>query len=342
MLHAHRGVKSLRHSLSARAAAAEIKDPARPPIRSMAKECGKCGAVFARPWMLKRHEGRKTPCDLIVPPSVDESVRSCEHCNRVFSSQQSLYLHRHHRCKAAKGGGLGAAEAAQDARDARAAVARVEKQLGELTALIKAQGGDAAARAAEPVGVVVNVATQIVVNIRPWDAGACVALPRAQLGAAFRENSALSEYAGLMYQSMVDEKIAPPYVREILAEVVRRCHDDPAARNVCINPNRADQALVFATSGEWQATELTCAIRAMFDCAAKVMQETSLQNKPPDELPPLVAEALLMAALMYNGTPEQYVEESRGAMSAHLANLAHSARPPAGAARGKARRLLLG
>jgi hypothetical protein len=181
------------------------------------------------------------------------------------------------------------------------------------------------------VGLVTNVGSVTHVtnnfapaNIRPWDGSPAdrIAVPLSLMAAAFAESSRLKEYCRLGDDEKTDPKVAPPYVLDILMDLVKRAHADPAARNVYLNPRRADQALVCLKSGRWEVIQLVEATRLLFDGVAVHIRAVTLSDEERRRLPLEAQNALAMADLAYRDEPEEYAKRAKGPMAAHLANTA--------------------
>jgi hypothetical protein len=172
---------------------------------------------------------------------------------------------------------------------------------------------------------VTNVTNNIAqVNIRPWDGAPAdrIDVPLSLIAAAFAENSRLKEYCRLGDNEKTDPKIAPPFVLEMLMDLVKRAHADPAARNVYLNPRRADQALVCLKSGRWEVIQLAEATRLIFDGVVVSIHAVTLSYEKLRELPLEAQNAMAMAGLVYRDEPEEYAKRAKGPMAAHLANTA--------------------
>ena len=121
---------------------------------------------------------------------------------------------------------------------------------------------------------------------------------------------------------ITDPKVAPPYVVELLMDLVRRGHADPAARNVHLNPRRADQALVHMTSGQWEVIPLAEAARFLFDGVAATVHSVAISDAEAQSLPLEARSALAAAGMLYEEEPEVYVTRAKGPLAAHLSNMA--------------------
>jgi hypothetical protein len=176
-------------------------------------------------------------------------------------------------------------------------------------------------------GPVTNIERPVtnIIQIMPWDGDRRIAVDVAQIAAAFAENGRLQEYARLGDHELTDPEIAPPYVTELLMDLTKRAHADPAARNVYLNPRRADQALVHLKTGRWEVLPLQSATRLMFDGVAQGIQTVSRKYEERRQLPLEAQNALSMAGLMYDDEPEEYVKRAKAPMSAHLVNTAPEA-----------------
>ncbi len=225
--------------------------------------------------------------------------------------------------------------------------ARMEAQVLELTALVRQQiaapapateaGRDLVpAPVALPpaVGITAPVATvqaaHQIVNVQnnilmfptvPWDGeGPRVRIGTAQIVAAFAENARLREYTGYSDYELADHAVASPYVTELMVDLVRRGHASPEARNVYLNPRRADQVLVHLRSGQWEVRSLADATRLMFDGVAEGIHRVVLSDEERRRLPLEAQNALAIAGMLYEEEPDEYVKRAKAPMMAHLTN----------------------
>lgn len=296
--------------------------------------CKKCGASFRDSYAFGRHEARKTPCDPIIdaPPDTDDkTVIRCKYCGREFASKHSLSRHVRHRCKIANSDEgmekLMDHTLQRQMAEQRQATDELRAQITELTSLLKSQ----AIVPQQSASVIVNgPADQRVgqqfnigkVEIRPWDSARAISVDIAEIAAAFAENARLQEYARLPEHSLTDPDIAPPYVTELFTDLVRRGHTDPAARNIYLNPRRADQVLVQLKGGTWEVKTALEGCRALLDGVATSVQEVTLAYEKRKQLPTEAQNALATAGLLYDEEPEAYVKRAKASLAAHLTNLA--------------------
>jgi hypothetical protein len=167
---------------------------------------------------------------------------------------------------------------------------------------------------------IAQVSQQII--IRPWDGAPADRLnvTRDAIAAAFAENARLKEYCRLGDDEKTDPKVAPPYVLEMFMDLVKRAHADPVARNVYLNPRRADQALVCLKSGRWEVVQLVEATRLLFDGVAVCIRAVARSYEELQQLPLEAQNAMALAGLVYGDEPEEYAKRARGSMAAHLSN----------------------
>ena len=229
-------------------------------------------------------------------------------------------------------------------------IALQSEQIAKLTLLMEKQLTlDSAPRpagvAAEPALVIntgpttnniQNIAQQNIIKIVPWDGDRRISVGAEQIAAAFVENGRLKEYAGWSDHEMTDPELAPPYVTELLMDLTKRAHMDPTARNVYLNPRRADQVLVNTTSGRWEIVPLAEASRLLFDGIAANIYQLTITAAELRKMPMEAQNAVSMARMMYREEPEEYVARARGPMAAHLSNTAprQSGRDATGCSRG--------
>lgn len=160
------------------------------------------------------------------------------------------------------------------------------------------------------------VTNNTVVHIHPWDGERRIGVELAHILAAFTDNAKLREYARMGDHELTDPTIAPPYVTELLMDLTRRAHADPALRNIYLNPRRADQSLVHKKNGTWEVLPLAEATRLIFDGVAATIHHTTIEER--QQLPLEAQNARSMAGLLYES--EEYVKRAKAPMAAHLVN----------------------
>jgi hypothetical protein len=316
--------------------------------------CPKCGVTFPKNQGLQKHLARKRPCDPILErgvltPEQQNSPNRCRYCGRAYSRSDSLKRHLK-TCKIASSAeGMEALmeHTLKQQLDAQTAeVGALKAQMAKLTALLEGQliagatpAGPRVGAATINIGQVANTTTTTttniaqvnqhmnVVNIRPWDGPSAdrIHVPIDLITAAFSENPRLKEYCSLGDAEKTDPKVAPQYVLEMLMDLVKRAHADPAARNVYLNPRRADQALVCLKSGRWEVIQLAEATRLLFDGVVVSIHAVTLSLEKLRQLPLEAQNAMAMAGLVYRDEPEEYAKRAKGPMAAHLANTAPTA-----------------
>ena len=203
-------------------------------------------------------------------------------------------------------------------------------KIDKLTTIVEKMSGQlalASQQIAQPIqhaGQVNNgaVTNNTVVNIHPWDGDRRIGVELAHILAAFTDNAKLREYARMGDHELTDPVIAPPYVTELLMDLTRRAHADPASRNVYLNPRRADQALVHKKSGAWEVLPLAEATRLIFDGVAATIHHTTMTLAERRQLPLEAQNALSMAGLLHDDEPAEYVKRAKAPMAAHLVNTA--------------------
>jgi hypothetical protein len=198
-------------------------------------------------------------------------------------------------------------------------------QIAELAAMLKQQLSIA------PQVNQVNQISQVnqvgqvnqVIQIIPWDsADGKIRFTVEDVAAAFAENARLKEYATWSEGDLANPTKAPPYVTELLLDLVKRGHANPTARNVYLNPKRADQVLVRKGSGSWEVMAIGTAARALFDGVAETLQAVTHSQAGLAALPYDTQNALAIAGMLYQEDPDEYVKRAKGEMAAHLANVA--------------------
>jgi hypothetical protein len=156
----------------------------------------------------------------------------------------------------------------------------------------------------------------------PWDSDRRITVGVQDMIAAFAENPRLQAFARLPDHEMADHEIGGPFVIELFMDLIRRAHADPTMRNVYLNPRRMDQVLVYHEKGRWEVFPLPDTIRLMMDGISEKIRPVILTPKLCGQLPLEAQNALAMAGMLYEETPDAYARRAKGLMSAHLANMA--------------------
>lgn len=302
-------------------------------------KCERCSAAFESNRNLQRHLARKKPCDPIIamealPVGEQANPNRCRYCGRGYSRSDNLARHLK-TCKIANSD-----EGMEKLLDhtLQRQLAEQSAQIAELTSLVKqlatsqlALAAPAAQQIAQPINAPSTInngpVTNTTITINAWDGNQRIGVELAQIMAAFADNTKLREYAKLGDHELTDPEIAPPYVTELLMDLTKRAHADPAARNVYLNPRRADQVLVHKKSGAWEVLPLLEATRLLFDGVAQGILRVSRTYEERKQLPLEAQNALSMAGMLYDDEPEEYVKRAKASMSAHLVNTAPTEAP---------------
>lgn len=176
---------------------------------------------------------------------------------------------------------------------------------------------------------VVNVNINAVVHIHPWgsDEGK-VAVTPGMLNEVFSNSQRLRDYCRFDCADLMDVGKALAYVTEGLVELARRAHSAPEARNIYLNPRRADQALVFTPRG-WEAITLQDGTRRIFDEIGRGIARVVGVDSQMAKLSTDAMQGAPGISVVYAEAPDRVVDEARKPMAAHLSNLAPPARAPA-------------
>ena len=162
--------------------------------------------------------------------------------------------------------------------------------------------------------------TTNIVNIHPWSSEEKLYIPATMLTAAFTENKRLIEYCKFSDAEKTNPELAAPYVLEALVDLTKRAHADPAARNVYLNPKRADQVMVF-DDVSWQVRPLVDAIRSIFDSVAGNLRRIIIKDTEWSTIPMAVQSSASWIPSMYCDEPDNYAAQAKPHMSAHLMNM---------------------
>jgi hypothetical protein len=165
-----------------------------------------------------------------------------------------------------------------------------------------------------------NITIQSAVNITPWDSDEYITVSLADILAAFAENPKLRQYLHMDDFELTDFEKAPPYVIELFIELVLRAHLLEMARNICLNPSRADQVLVRMKTGSWDVAPLNDSIEHLFNGVAKRLHQITITNEERTKLPYDIQNAISMCEMMYRDHPDVYIKMAKEVIVAHLTN----------------------
>ena len=252
-----------------------------------------------------------------MPPLVpgQRKQHRCKHCDAIFTTAQALSRHSLHRCKIALTAKATEADMQKRLDDVQAQNAEIMAEMVELKSLLKGQ---------TPSNVHSHITQTVnVVNIVPWALEPTL-IRASDLVAVFAKNPRLEEYCYLSEADKIDAEGAAPYILEALIEFVKRAHADPSARNIYLNPRRADQVLVFAEES-WKTLSLVEAIRTLFDGVSGGIKQTIKRPQTLIDLPQQLVGAASYVPMLYDDEPESYVKRAKGPMAAHLTNTAPKA-----------------
>jgi hypothetical protein len=283
--------------------------------------CEKCDKQFIHRWHLARHQQRKTPC---VPQAVPgKETYQCEACKKHLATASSLSRHRLHTCP-----NRTPDPQLQQLR------AEFEAKLDELKGQIRAP----ATREAGPVSNITNVTnttnvtnvsntTNVTAVIIPWSDANNLRVTAEAIEKALLGTPSLNRFVHSGYTNVSDTSQCVPHVIETLMACVRYLQNDPAAQNMRLNPQRADQALVYDQAG-WQARALSDTTRETFDRVTAGVgemlgdqDEWKKLSRPHELGQPLLQIAAMCIPSAYNKQPEHFVEKGKAPFVAHLQNM---------------------
>ena len=289
----------------------------------MPHTCEICGGIFRAPATLLRHQNRKTPCAPIIESDAD--TFACRYCGRSFASRQSMNRHTRKTCKIANSEEgmsiLMEHTIAKQNEDLKNEVDDMRERVTTLTDLVtKLLGGTTVTNNAQVINNAPVTNNTNIVNIHPWSCEEKLYIPATMLTAAFTENKRLIEYCKFSDAEKTNPELAAPYVLEALVDLTKRAHADPAARNVYLNPKRADQVMVF-DDVSWQVRPLVDAIRSIFDSVAGNLRRIIIKDAEWSTIPMAVQSSASWIPSMYGDEPDNYAAQAKLHMSAHLQNM---------------------
>ena len=271
--------------------------------------CARCGMAFAQAQGLTRHLARKFPCIERGDTKELRACNLCTLCGQAYSTAGNLERHKKKVCLRKQ------AVAPMTTTTTVDPLVEMQTRIASLERIISEQKQQpivnyAAISTGIPSnatnnnmvvnnigGTVSNIVNVNHVTIAPW--GSPLQLTDADVEAALASIPSLAGTPAL------------PEVVAALMELVKRAHVQPAARNIHLNPKRADQALAL-TAGGWATLQLSEATGVLFDAASAQI------GRRPAGAPNAAMRAALPA--QYRVDKETAVALGLRPMEAHLAN----------------------
>lgn len=264
--------------------------------------CPRCQKEFQYQSWLDTHLARKTPCHRAPGGAAHE----CRDCHKAFSTASSLSRHRQQSCPVIY----------HEPRMVAKLLHKASQVLRDLSAL-----GVAPAEAPAPTVVTNQYITNII--IPPFAGDGILQLTAEELLAICTTSNGFQEFSALGEHDRVDENKGGRYVSTVLIDVVRGSHGDPAARNVRMNPARADQTLVYAGGGGWLVQSFGETTSQLCTAASALMNR--LCRKHFMDTLHDVAGGISSLNLLYTQNPARYHRDMRAPLTAHLTNLSNPA-----------------
>jgi hypothetical protein len=265
------------------------------------RTCEKCGQVFKLPCRLKAHLERKVPCvpkpeppanKPEAPSQETKPTLTCERCHASFTAISSLNRHRIRRsCKA-------------------------EIATGD-SGCVTIEGNQNTVTNSTTVNNTVN--NNFNINIAPWVVGKTISVAPETIEEVFQE-SVPSEWLQYGAATQGDDENGPPHAAAALASFIRKCHADPANQNIYINPNRADQAIVYVGNDVWEIISMNDAIRTLLaDAALSAFRVVTSKIGEMVALKLRDTVGVMYMVLLYD--PEKCAKHAGASITAHLTNI---------------------
>lgn len=274
----------------------------------MSHICEKCGKEFPTKQKLERHHQRKRPCDIILSGPPGGQIE-CEYCKRSYSRQDGLKRHLT-KCIVANSSGASRTSFIYE-HELRAQRKEFEAEFKKQNERMKEM-----AKKIEDLQNKPSITVSAQITVVGFDSG--VYAPTASIRAAFTENPVLVKYSQLTDHEKVDPDKAAPYVLEAFLDLIKRTHQNPAYRNVYVDPGQKGWAIVYVGGREWEARPLEEAIRSMFNSVAGNIHKTIVTSRERELLPLEVQGAVALVPNLYEDEPERFIEDGKGPMEKHL------------------------
>jgi hypothetical protein len=206
--------------------------------------------------------------------------------------------------------------------------ARLEAMTAMMQQMVLALAGVQGAGPAVPASVQhnnVQINAPVVTNnfviqgLVPWDGPQRIRISVEDVLEVFASNPRLVEYSKMREHEMTDP-VNIPYAAELFTKLAIRAHDAQNSRNIYLDPNRSDQAMVYLEVGNWAAAPLMDAIRLIFDVVAAMLSKIVTSDVERLKFPPEQQNAISFAEMMYHDDPLAYVKAAKAPLVSHLIN----------------------
>ena len=252
----------------------------------MVFQCDRCKSTFAKAQGLARHAARKTPCGVLASNGAENQ---CQRCGRTYATLGNLNKHIRTSCKVVEP----TITVEEKLARMQAHIESLERTLAE----VKNTSGNSV------FNVNANNVTNIV-NIVPW--GCDLKLSDSHV------EEALSRIPGLTGPTA-------PEIVDVLMTLVKMAHESADARNICINQQRADQALALTASG-WAALPLSEATEALFDKASARIEKRAPSKVVQTDHMRRIRDLQVEVPMQYRRERVNMLQLGLKPMGAHLMN----------------------
>jgi hypothetical protein len=155
-------------------------------------------------------------------------------------------------------------------------------------------------------------------KMETFDSEKRIHITASDVEAVFTKNARLVKYCRMSDEARTDADKAVPFVLEAFIELIRRAHQDPAYRNIYVDPDHTDQVMVSDESRQWKPLPFAEGIRRLFDSVADHLHHIILSDRERSQLSLEVQGAASWVPGLYEDNPEHYISKGKTLMVKHL------------------------